>query len=418
MSSLGPEKFSIDRARAYWKHAPTGFGKMNSEDLLELEEDEFKAILRTRMKERYFYFWEDVPVVNHFCEMFRGKNVLAFGTGLGPEEIRFLKAGARVTCADIVESNLKTIERIVALEGLEGFSSLLMEDPSLTEFPDSIDFFYARGSLQTMPFELQKTVIEKIKEKLAPNGQLIFLVYTQGFVDQTCPTDDPVVFARFSDPSVGDCHNPWSEWYDDDKVRELIGEDMYIAARQTLHYDRNNWYIAARKNPDEPSPPYALILDFQRFEDSCNSSVHSLDLSEFSLGDAEINMHGETAISITTGNNNYGYAALFPVLEFSPEQHPEKIFVSADIKEGGLNIGLLNCDTDEFFFSKSIPALGQRDEYFYLYSDEWPQRVQVIISNFRPTEPNISKFTIKNIEFLKVTDAGKKLLPKSLFEAG
>lgn len=405
--------YDIDKAREYWKFAPSGFGKTDSSRLLDLDDREFGQAIYPVLQERYFYFWEDVPLINHFCEMFRGKKILAVGSGIGPEEIQYLKAGAQVTCADIVETNLRVVERTAQLEELDGFSYIHLKNHDTTPLPESIDYLYARGSLQTMPLEMQQKLLARIEKILAPGGRLIFGVYTKEFVEQTCSKEDPIDFARQSDPSVGECHNPWSEWYDDARVEALIGPDMFIQQRQTTYFDRNTWYVAARRAdyPDAAEKPPTPLLDLEARERQINDPPFlRWDLSELQAGAASLEPDAD-GVMITTEANNYGYAAIFPPRDTTPEERPDKILVHADILEGGLNLGVLDADKDEFVFTKSIPALGDRREYFYLYTDRWPRRMQLIVSNFRPFDPEVSRFKLREIAFLRTSKSRAELKP-------
>lgn len=79
--------------------------------------------------------------------------------------------------ADIVASNLKTIERVCSLEGLSGAEFLYMEDSSETDFGGPYDHIFVRGSLMTMPFALQQKAMANFKKALKPGGQIILNLY-------------------------------------------------------------------------------------------------------------------------------------------------------------------------------------------------------------------------------------------------
>ena len=70
----------------------------------------------------------------YFSALFKGKDVLSFGSGIGLNEMQFVRAGARLVCADIVDSNLRVIERVAAIEGTPLAGTLLMEELGTSAF--------------------------------------------------------------------------------------------------------------------------------------------------------------------------------------------------------------------------------------------------------------------------------------------
>lgn len=402
------EKYDIEQARKYWKFAPSALGKVDTSELLKLNDEDFKNTIYPHLSSRFFFASEDIPLINHFCNLFKDKRILAIGSGIGHEEIQFLKAGAEVICTDIVETNLKVIERICRIENLNGFSSILIKDPANTEFPQNIDYVWGRGVLQAMPFSIQKELIKKLKSSLNKNGGMIFSVYTKDFVSQTHDTEDPTVFARYSDPSVGDCHNPWSEWYDDEKMSELIGNDMYLSHKNIWGQSRCAWYEILWKPDNYQHKEPLLFLDLEEYENKINIICHTFNLREFSEADAEISFGKDNTLKIQTKKNQYHYAALSPIVELDVNEFidvniiPDKLSCTINVIQGGVGLGVLDVDNDKMIISKAVLQKGLHTHYFYLNVAKWPRRYQFIISNFCPYHEDISVFEIKNINFLKI----------------
>src|SRR5205085_48868 len=131
---------------------------------------------------RLDHYWEDQHYVRHFANLFSGKRILSFGSGMGYNELIFMRSGVDVTCADIVESNLKVIERVTKIESLTKNRFLFMQNSAETTFPGPFDHVYVRGSLMTMPADLQAKALANFKKALKPGGLIILNLYTKKFV--------------------------------------------------------------------------------------------------------------------------------------------------------------------------------------------------------------------------------------------
>jgi len=169
-----------------------------------------------------------------------------------------------VTCADIVADNLGVIERIARTRRLDRLTTLFMDDSSETDFGGPYDYIYARGSLHHMPFPMQKKVMSRFKHALKPNGVIFLMLYSPKFMEESDARNIPERFARASDPSVGRCHNPWSEWYDDDKIRELAGEDFYIKHKQIWNEGYYVWYSLQCREGSQDVPAPTTLVDLPR----------------------------------------------------------------------------------------------------------------------------------------------------------
>lgn len=252
--------FDLEQARQYWKFAPSGYGKVDTAKLLKMNDKKFARFWDRHSESIRRYYWEDRYFNDYFFETFRDKTVLSFGSGIGNFEIQFLQHGAAVTCADIVPTNLDVIQRICRIKQLDKLSVLYLDDSAKTDYGGPYDAIYARGSLHHMPFPMQKKVMARFKRALKPDGVIYLMLYSPKFMEESEGRNKPERFARASDPSVGPWHNPWSEWYDDEKIRELAGTDFFVKHKQTWNQDYYVWYSLQRLDDTKEIPiPIPLV---------------------------------------------------------------------------------------------------------------------------------------------------------------
>ena len=176
-STKRPSTFDLDLSRRYWKHAPSGLGKIDSEELLKLDDAAFSDAWSANARSRLTHYLEEDHFVRLYEREFRDRRVLSFGSGLGLIELRLLRAGVHVTCADIVASNLGVIERAARMEGVESrLRTITLEDPPHAEYGGPYDGILLWGSLMTMPTEDQRQVLAALRSALAPAGRLELLL--------------------------------------------------------------------------------------------------------------------------------------------------------------------------------------------------------------------------------------------------
>src|SRR5271170_1448373 len=121
----------FDTLRKKWVTVPTtALGSQKTTELLKLSNQELLAE------------WEKArvdittgPDFSHrgwyhalYAPGMHGKKVLDIGSGFGVDSISFAQHGAKLTFVDLVESNLKVLERLCAIMGIRDVSFLLLED--------------------------------------------------------------------------------------------------------------------------------------------------------------------------------------------------------------------------------------------------------------------------------------------------
>lgn len=362
-----------------------------------LPESDFYDVWLEHYDSRLSHYWEERRIIPHFAEMFRGKDVLSFGSGIGLNEIQFVRAGARLTCADIVDTNLQVIERVAKLEGKELAGTIPMEDSAEQHFGGPYDFIYANGSLMTMPFGQQRQVLGNFKKALEPDGRIILMLYTWKFVEDTCGVDSPKEFALRSDPSVGDIHNPWSDWHDDEKLMQLAGDEMVISAKQFWNQGYFVWY-GLDWVPNHSGPPTEILPMTKA--DYRDSVVYRPDLSGFQAAEARAAVSTNGALTIETTSNNFSYAA-WSDIAIEPAEGDLELFVDADLHRGAFSVALLDVDKNSMVASRAITWQGRHFHLFPVPRGATAAPFRIVLSNFRQPEPDMSSFSVFDIALVR-----------------
>lgn len=289
------------------------------------------------------------------------------GSGLGFHEILYASHGAELTCADSSEA--------------------------LYSGPYDVVFIY--GSLMVMPAALQRRLMAQAKASLAPRGEIILMLYTWKFAQRTCGWDspdqfDPLVFARASDPSVGDEHCPWSDWHDDRKLLELAGPDMVIARRQTWNNALYVWYMLQRGLAPANIQPFFDLAKVVE-EMSCRND---LGPNQWTAYAASATTNGSDVL-VRTQKNTASYALGSATLHRNTDSRGANcISVDVSLHEGALSVGILDAVAQKFIASQIITEQGRQ---MALIAADLPARYQVIISNYHPATAGVSVFTIHQV---------------------
>ena len=352
------ELFDIEEARKYWQFAPSGRGKVNTLELLGREDGEFYATWLDHYNARLVHYWEERRIMPYLAAIFEGKDVLSFGSGIGLNEMQFVRAGARLVCADIVESNLRVIERVAAIEGETLAGTLLMENSAHQDFGGPYDVIYVYGSLMTMPVERQKQVMQNLRRSLKPDGSIILMLYTKQFAIDTSGTGSAKAFALRSDPSVNGFDNPWSDWHDDTKLLDIAGPGLIITKRQLWNH---GWFVWYALEPDRGvSRPQIEFISLSK-ADSVGPTVYRAKLTAFEPLEAILAPRKDGGIDVRTRPNNYLYAACSPVIKNTLSGDLE-LFLDYEIDEGAFSVGILDLSTDMFVVNRSLHSPGR--EFF------------------------------------------------------
>jgi len=287
-------------AKAYWKYAPSGEGKIDTSQLEKLSNEEFLRLWERSKRIRRENLWEEAFFISHFAKLFAGLKVLSFGCGLAYSETEFLKNGTEVTFADIVDTNIHAVKRLCNLKNYNNASFKILSGNPNEDLGGPYDVVFAYGSLMHMPEDSQAKVLKQFFKSLNAEGQLVLMLYTPEFVKSTGSSFDQKEFARRSDPSVGDVVNPWSDWHDDQKLERLAAEFL-ITQKQLFHEDRFVWYSLAKKKLPTP------YIDLVQLQENKKVTIYTVNLSDYILSDGHAHFIEGQGLQITTGDNQYHY---------------------------------------------------------------------------------------------------------------
>jgi len=171
----------LERLSDKWHEVPSHVkGRLSTKDLQALDDDSLLSL------------WKDVHRHNvdgwvmrgWYHQLYRplwasGVRVLDIGSGFGIDGLTWAGLGARVTCADIVASNLDVLRRLSRLLEIDTID--LLHIAALSAFdtlPDgSVDVVYAQGSLHHAPPEIIVPEVARVVPKLRIGVRWIQLAY-------------------------------------------------------------------------------------------------------------------------------------------------------------------------------------------------------------------------------------------------
>jgi len=226
--------------RAKWKIVPSGneIARRNVHDLLQLSDEEVSSIWKTArdddVKGCRGWFHEQ------YREFVNDKKMLDVGCGFGISSISFAEMGANVTFVDIVEENVKLVEKVCRGLGLTNKTNFLfMEDlQSLKKLSTDFDIVTAFGSLHNAPFEIMKTEVAEIVKHLKIGGRWLQLAYPK----DRWIREGSVSFSKWGIMTDGK-GTPWGEWYDVEKLLLLLSPAKFELLSYKEWYNNDfNWF--------------------------------------------------------------------------------------------------------------------------------------------------------------------------------
>jgi hypothetical protein len=154
----------------------------------------------------------------------------------------FAKNDAHWTCVDVVESNLKNIERAAKLYGLK-IGTHYLEDFSSFDDLGMFDVVWCNGSMINAPFEFAAKESGKLLEHLPIGGRWIEL----GYPKKRWEREGHLPLHRWGERTDG-IGTPWMEWYDFGKLaRRLYPADWDVLMAFDYDDDNFNWFDLRRR---------------------------------------------------------------------------------------------------------------------------------------------------------------------------
>jgi len=210
-----------DTLREKWKEVPTSApegGRVYSADLLKMDD---QSLLK---------YWRGLEAAGCTSESrgwyqllyrqsFKDWKILEVGSGLGFDGTYFLRQGSRWIFADIVEDNLRVIERICRLLGVRDRADFLfIESPaSFDSLPCDFDVIWCNGSLINISFNSAREECSHILPHLKRGGRWIELAYPY----ERWVREGSKPFSEWGKLTDGE-RTPWVEWYDIDKLKQRL----------------------------------------------------------------------------------------------------------------------------------------------------------------------------------------------------
>ena len=383
--------FDMERSRRYWRLAPSGQGKHDTTAWSTASDAELARMWDAAFQSRFETYPEEDVFARTMAERLRGCSVVSVGSGLGFHELLYASAGARMTCLDIVPSNLEVIARIAGQKRIPIATAIA---DTQTTFPPEQDVVMLYGCLMHMPVAAQRDLLARAAGALAPHGRLLLMLYTWTFVARTCGWErpdqfDPHVFARASDPTVGTEDCPWSDWHDDAKLLDLLGLGFRITRRQEWNDDQFVWYEvereAAERTPERFFAADALAM---------GQTARSIPARSFMPQDATV-QRWFGRLTVTTTSNQFSYALVSPVIERADLAPTPSLFAfDLAVQSGRISAGVLDVDRGTFVSTQTASAGAP---LLVVPCREVPARFQLVLSNHSERRPSVSRFVFRKV---------------------
>lgn len=229
-----------DTLRRKWGEVPiTNWEILSTEQLLALPDD---ALLQKWEKSRTTLTtggeWDHRGWYHTlYADSMQGKKVMDIGSGFGVDSITFAQHGARLTFVDLVETNLKVLQRLCGILGLKDTRFVLFEDlNSLKALDTDFDVIMAMGSLHNAPVEVMKPEYQELVRHLKVGGRWLQLAYPKSlWIKAGCPTFDK--WGQMLERS------PWEEWYDVPKLLSMFEPAKFdVVLYREFHKGDFNWF--------------------------------------------------------------------------------------------------------------------------------------------------------------------------------
>ena len=399
-------QFDFQTSRRYWRFAPSGAGKHDTSELVKNDDASLALAWNEAYTARFRQYIEEDEFLRLMGAEFKGKRILSIGSGLGFHEIYYQWCGAHVTCCDIVPTNLQVVERVAATKNIQGMHFILRKSSSQSlDGPYDVVFCY--GSLMTMPQTLQRELLKQAMAALSPDGRIVLMLYTWEFARATCgwssPTKfDATVFARASDPSVGEEHCPWSDWHDDAKIADLVDNELNIRRRQLWNQGWFVWYELAQSAGEN-----GVKLFFDPAEIG-KDTIKDLDLAEFRDIEAKV-QRAKTRLAVETTTDGANYVLMTnPSLRSKELDDANVVLVESDLAVGCFSVGVLDETTNAFVATHAIWEPGHTRQIFAIR--QVPQTYRMVLSNYPTAAAPRARFELQRVAFLRRDYASSTLL--------
>ena len=290
-----------------------------------------------------------------YRDLFKGRKVIEVGPGLGVLGVSFLEYGAHMTFIDVVESNLRLIERVCRLKGLDHVKFLhltCIED--LARLEAGYDAVFAHGSLHHAPAEVIKPEFTELASRLKTGGRFIMLAYPKVRWER----EGSPPFSEWGKMTDGEA-TPWAEWYD---VPKLLKQLVPVRFHVVMTFDNiansdMNWFDLVKTEGD---PRFDEIRP-----DACEKIDGAVDITKLAgsvHAGASVMAQGANWLVQTSGARWANAAGL--AIENGPlPATPGWLAIDISVEGGVVGVGVLHRTTGEclaerqFGEGNSLPSL-------------------------------------------------------------
>jgi|SRR5579859_3668753 len=307
----------FERLRAKWSTVPAGGSRrISSSELLKLDDIELARIW-TAARDADVQ-GTDFQMRGWYHELYRefmmGKKVLDIGCGLGISSISFAQMGAAVTFVDIVEDNIRLVERVCRVLGIADRVSFyyMHRIDDLAALPRDFDVVTAMGSLHHAPFEFVHREVAEIVRHLKIGGRWLQLAYPKA----RWVREGSLSFSEWGERTDGE-GTPYAEWYDLNKLLQLLTPAKFdpLFHCEWHNYDFN-WfdlklltYDGGVVNQNEEDP---ILLELCLLREALKRNEEELNVLKAQLESCKILQQEHTALiaHVTAIENSAGWRLL------------------------------------------------------------------------------------------------------------
>jgi len=167
-----------------------------------------------------------------------GKKVLDIGCGMGISSIPFAEMGASLTFVDIVEDNVRLVERLCVIKGIKAKFLYMRDLQDLDVLDVDYDVVTALGSLINAPLAFIKVEVSSLKRHLRPGGRWLHFGYPKSRWER----EGLVEFSKWGEMTDGP-GTPWMEYHDRAKMHWLFRDSQIrILFECEWHNCDFNWF--------------------------------------------------------------------------------------------------------------------------------------------------------------------------------
>tara|TARA_Y100001968_G_C19353372_1_gene715892 strand:+ start:55 stop:906 length:852 start_codon:yes stop_codon:yes gene_type:complete len=244
-------KYNFDLAKDYWHNVPKAEGSnpFNTKSLESITDndlnEQFKSeqIIARKKQERQLGY---NLIINNLKNV-ENPNVMDYGSGIGFYGFEVLEKvpSSCVTFVDINKQSLHIISRIAKVNGLENrVKTQIVKESNASDlnFDDNyFDLIISMGVLHHTPYAAD--IVTKLTPSLKRKGIFQVMLYNDYFMKRLSRKKEKKLnvasFGEMTDPPINGMKNPYSEPYNDNKTKDMFGNqyDMISSDYPTCDYN-------------------------------------------------------------------------------------------------------------------------------------------------------------------------------------